>query len=413
MSTATPEASTAPSTEPEAEPGTEPAASTGPPRSRRRRVGQVLLAVGVLVLALIGWGVIQVVTSPSRPGGPGDGDANGHSALGALVRDEGLSIVETDTFGEVRSRGPGDATVVITRAGGLDGNAWQALLDLHPGRIVLVAPTPTVLERIGLPVRAALSTEGVSEVAPGCDDPAAQRAGTITVPHRHVVFSTTNARSACYAAAGGGHLHVVLDVDGVEVVLTQRIGSNDVLALDGNASLAMQTVGAHPSVLWWFPRSSDTTIPGNNTDDGDGNPNRLPYPSLLPPGWLHAVGLAAVALVVVAVWRGRRLGPVLTEDLPSVVPAAETVEGHGRLYGRLSARDTAAEHLRAAAITRLARVTGHADDTEVLAHALAGRTGWSYGEIRHLLDGPAPTTDEQLVILKRKLDALEQEARRP
>ena len=54
-----------------------------------------------------------------------------------------------------------------------------------------------------------------------------------------------------------------------------------------------------------------------------------------------------MAFLVVGVWRGRRLGPIMTEPLPVTVRAAETVEGHGRLYHRLNARDRAANALRA------------------------------------------------------------------
>lgn len=384
-----------------------------PPRqTRRRRVGRVLLAVGVLVAALIMWGVVQLASSPTAEGGPGDHGDRGRSALATLVDQEDVPSIETDTYGELRSRGTNDATVVVTQPRSLTAKSWQALLALRPGRIVLISPSAEAVEELGLPVTAERWQEAPATVASECDDPAADRAGAIAVPPGTMAYATTDAATTCYPAGDGQYLHLMLDVDGTEVALTPGVGTNGLLAREGNASLAMQTIGSQPSVMWWFPRAGDSTLPGQGTDEG-GSDNRLPYPSLLPPGWIHAVGLSCVALVTIAIWRGRRLGPVLVEDLPSVVPASETVEGHGRLYGRLAARDTAAGHLRAAATTRLARTLGHTDDPEVLARALADRTGWSYGEIRHLLDGPAPPNDEQLVILKRKLDALEQEARRP
>lgn len=379
-----------------------------------RRVGRVLLGVGVLMLALVVWAVAQLLISPSADNGPGDTGRDGYAALAALVRDEGIDVVETDSYGDLRERDLGRTTVVVTRTRTLERPSWQALLDLRPARVVLVAPNAATLERLGIPATAEHSTQPSGAVEPGCSDPAAERAGAITVPVGVDAYSTAGpADAACYPVGSAGHLHLALRVDGVPVVLTPPVGTNGLLAHQGNAALSMQAVGAEPALVWWFPQLNDPTVPGTEGDDGGSRGNRLPYPSLLPPGWIHAVALAFLAVVVVAIWRGRRLGPVMVEDLPSVVPASETVEGHGRLYARLSARDTASRHLRSAATRRLARLVGHSDDPEMLARALADRTGWSYGEVRHLVDGPPPPNDEQLVILKRKLDALEQEARRP
>ena len=47
-------------------------------------------------------------------------------------------------------------------------------------------------------------------------------------------------------------------------------------------------------------------------------------------------------MLLLALWRARRLGPVVAEPLPVVVRAAETVEGRARLYRRGGARGQAA-----------------------------------------------------------------------
>jgi hypothetical protein len=120
----------------------------------------------------------------------------------------------------------------------------------------------------------------------------------------------------------------------------------------------------------------------------------------------------AVAFAVLAIWRGRRLGPILSEPLPVRVRAAETVEGHGRLYFRLSARDRAAEALRAGAVRRLSTAFGHSSDPDALSEAVGRRTGRSPVEIRRLLYDAVPGSDDDLVNLARDLDRLEQEARR-
>ena len=50
-----------------------------------------------------------------------------------------------------------------------------------------------------------------------------------------------------------------------------------------------------------------------------------------------------LVVVLVALWKGRRLGPLVAEQLPVVVRASETVEGRGRLYRSRRARDRAAD----------------------------------------------------------------------
>ena len=109
------------------------------------------------------------------------------------------------------------------------------------------------------------------------------------------------------------------------------------LGEEGNAALAMNVLGSPAEAGLADGRATEA----RGVDPADAPPR------LLPAWWQIGVVQAFVALVVVGIWRGRRLGPILSERLPVRVRAAETVEGHGRLYYRLNARDQAAEALRA------------------------------------------------------------------
>ena len=60
-----------------------------------------------------------------------------------------------------------------------------------------------------------------------------------------------------------------------------------------------------------------------------------------------------LAIALLALWQGRRLGPLVAERLPVVVRASETVEGRGRLYRSRRARDRAADALRTATLQRM------------------------------------------------------------
>src|SRR5262249_53661964 len=149
------------------------------------------------------------------------------------------------------------------------------------------------------------------------------------------------------------------------------------------------------------------------------------------------LGLLLLALLALAVARGRRLGPPVVEPLPVVVRGAETVEGRGRLYHRARARGPALDVLPAAARDRLppatsepasdgrahpptdgnrrgARTGGQVLDPgaapSTVVGALAARTGWPPDEIDEVLYGPPPTDDAGLVRLSAQLDALVRDA---
>ncbi len=120
-----------------------------------------------------------------------------------------------------------------------------------------------------------------------------------------------------------------------------------------------------------------------------------------------------VAAGLAALWRSRRLGPLVAEPLPVVVRASETVEGHGRLYRSRRSRSRAAEVLRDAAryrITARLALPAGADAAAVCA-AVAALTGREPGAVRAILYGPAPRDDAALVALGQDMDALEGEVR--
>jgi len=101
-----------------------------------------------------------------------------------------------------------------------------------------------------------------------------------------------------------------------------------------------------------------------------------------------------------------------TPDAVTAVRAAETTEGHGRLYQATHARAQAAQALRSAVHSRLERAgglpTGAGQDAVV--GALAQRSARAAAQVSELLYGPAPGTDQALVTLARDLDQLEREA---
>ena len=95
------------------------------------------------------------------------------------------------------------------------------------------------------------------------------------------------------------------------------------------------------------------------------------------------------------------------------VRAAETTEGRARLYRRRRARGRAADHLRAASLSRLVGPLGlpATGTREAVVARVAARSGWSPTDVAALLYGAAPQDDAALVRLAAALDGLERQVR--
>ncbi len=232
--------------------------------------------------------------------------------------------------------------------------------------------------------------------------------------------------TACYPSDGTPSLLVRKERGGGDTVL---LGSPDFLhneRLDqqGNASLALQLLGSRAHLVWYLPSLTDPSATSDDgstdgTDDGrtgeETSGDESDFLDLIPSGWLWGTLQLALAAVLAAIWRSRRLGPLVTERLPVAIRASESAEGRAGLYRKANARDRAAASLRAAARTRIARLTcitaREAHTSHVLLPAVAARTTTTDGELSILLFGPAPADDAALVLLADHLDALEREVR--
>jgi hypothetical protein len=172
--------------------------------------------------------------------------------------------------------------------------------------------------------------------------------------------------------------------------------TNGRLADHGNAALGLGLLGSADDLWWVLP------------DPGAGPGDQTSLFDILP-GWVEPVlWQLLLAGVLLALWRGRRLGPVVTEPLPVVVRAAESVEGRGRLYRRARARDRAADALRGGARARILPFLGLGTDPppDSLVAAVATRSRLRPDEVAGLLFGRAPGDDAGLVHLADALDTL-------
>jgi hypothetical protein len=349
--------------------------------------------VAVVAVAVFGAVLVALLSTPQgRPLDPNSSSKGGSKALAVLLRENGAPVTATSDLATAERAGPG-LTVVVVAPDDYSSAQLAALAALAGGaaRVVLVAPSLRSLAAATSGIAPANTTVGTT--APGCGEPGAVAAGEVDLPtHTDTYLATGADASVCFDGAfvRSGRLVVL---GSTALLRNDHLANRGVAALDVNAITADRTVRA---ALWLMPGADA---------DGPGAPTVW---SLFPSSahrafwWLICCGL------LVVLWRGRRLGPVVLEPLPVVVRAAEVVEGHGRLYLGAGARDRAATALRAASVHRLAAHLGlppRAGVTDIVT-ALAA-TGRDPLEVSRLLAGPVPSDDTELVGLSAALNDLE------
>jgi hypothetical protein len=348
-----------------------------------------VLLGGLLVAVLV---TAAVLTGASGRGAldPRGYDPDGAHALSVLLQDNGVQVRRTtDVPSSVQAAGS-DTTLFVPLPSLLSVQELEALARTR-ARLVVAEADPRDLQALSSPASVVGGGEP-KEHAPECSDPVARNAGqALTGGFAYEAKGATG----CYPVGGGATL---LQLDRVTLLGAADAMTNRHLDEDGNAALAIGLLAQEPTVLWLVPSPTRAKF-------GD---RPLRSPEDLVPHWLHLIRWQLlVAAVVLALWRGRRLGRVVLEQLPAVVRASETVEGHGRLSQAAGARDTAAESLRESARYTLARLAhGGTLGPDALADVVATRTGRDAVSVRSLLYGPAPADDAALVRLARELDTL-------
>lgn len=370
-----------------------------PTARARLRHARPLIIIGVAVVATA---FLLALVADRRSAGrldPAAADPAGSRALAELLRAEGVEIVSVETYERAAAEVDESSTLFVTVPDRLPAGRLSAL-SANAGTVVLVEPTTSAFERL-LPGMSAVGTADVASREPGCPLRAAQVAGSVDAGG--ITYEATGADAQCYAVGGRPTL-VRSSSDGTPVTIVGMADPfmNERLDEAGNAALTMWLLGEHPRLVWYRPAVSDAL----ETGDAD-------LIDLLPRGWKWAGAQLCLAVVLVALWRARRLGPVVTEPLPVVVPAAETAEGRAQLYRRVRARDRAAEALREGTRARLRQPLGlpRGADAHALVEAVARRTGSSEVAVRALLFGAPPQDDGALVRLADELNVLEGEVR--
>ncbi len=384
---------------------TAPAAA---PRTGPRRVLRSPLAfLAVLLVLTVGLAVLAARGNQGRLD-PDSFTPQGSHAVAQLLRDNDVDVVVTRDLTATRAAlGPRPArALVVTTPDLLPPDLLGGLAAAAATTVLVEAGSPSVAATV--PQLEPVGGRKVSDRTPDCGLPMATRAGRVDMgglgyaPGPDAQAGAQPAPELCFRSDDGANLAVV---GGRYLLGAGTLLTNERLDRHGNASLALALLGQRSTLVWYVPSLDDPALHSGG---------QRSLTSLLPDALKLAALQLAIGMVLLALWRARRLGPVVTEPLPVVVRAAESTEGLARLYRRAGARQRAASELRAAAVRRLAPGFGmsatHADP-RALTEGLSAHTGRSTAEIGQLLYGAAPDTDAGLLDLAAELDLLEDDVR--
>lgn len=379
-------------------------------RSRRRwrTVRWLVGGIAALLVAMLALALLRP-TSSLVAYDPENTRAHGSQALAHVLERQGVRVEHVTHVDDAVEAASAGTTLLVTPAPYLLADQVTALSSVDAD-LVLAGPGDGLLRAAtGDQVqRSPWNPTPPSPVEPQCDLPAAVAAGpSLLAPGLEAVSPDV---STCWPGPEGSAALATIEQDGRRVVAVDdpTFLRNDDVLVEGNAALALHLLGRQDTLVWLVADPTDSTLPGDPTVE--------PETGAVLPDWFGAVlWWALLVALVTAVWRSRRLGRLVGERLPVVVPSAESTRGRARLYRRARSRGHAAAGLRASAAQAAAQRLGLARSAhpDAVVDAIVRATGRDPHEVADLIYGPPPADDAALSELARRLDTLESEVHRP
>lgn len=398
-----------------------PAAPAPVTRTRRRRLRMtaVLVIAAVVALTLLAF-LSGGADGAGKVADPDSSRRSGSRALAQVLRQQGVDVQVVRSITALESARMDASTSVLVGSFDYLGEAAAQRTAQHAsraGRFVLLEPSDLALEDLGIPLASTarasvqLSAQCTSEVAEPDD-----RIDAAATFYRSTSSidgdgpAMPGGATGCFAEEDGSSAVVVLPAASSrpETVVLGSIESvtNAKVSEASHAAMGLRAFGATSRLVWYLPDVTDLAVP-------DASGQYVPTDRAVPEWFTPGVVLLALAFVVLAVARGRRLGRIVAEPLPVVVRAVETTEARGRLYRRASDRGRAAGTLRGGTRSRLAARLGlpHHAGADAIVGAVARATDREATAVRALLYGADPVNDSDLVLLAEQLAQLEENVR--
>jgi len=370
----------------------------------------VALVVAAMAITLIGGGIARTAQVAKAL----EADSAlpmGAKAVVEVLRDQGVTVEITDNLDDTEDAlSSGDATLFFYDRDGLLTARQTERAVAAASTLVVLSPTQTVLGDLDPRIAFAGHFDGALD--DDCSITAAERAKKIDVEGRLFRIVDLDEKAPATVTTGcfenDDDAFAVVRVerengDTATVLGTESVFANETIVNEGNAALALNLLGENDSLVWYIPSSEDidaATAPSMAT--------------LSPPWVVPVTSMLLLGGFAAALWRGRRLGPLIVENLPVVVRASETMQGRSRLYQSSSARLHALDSLRIGTIARLATACGlprTANVDDVIA-TVAAVVGSDIHVIRNVLIDAEPHTDAQLVAYSDDLLELERHVAR-
>lgn len=361
------------------------------PGSRARRLAPV---AGLVVLLA----VLSVVFTRPTPSGlpldPRSTDGDGTKALTLVLQRLGADVeILSGTV-------PTDTDTVLVLVDNLDVATAERLRDhaRQGGVLVVTDPDGQVAQgaRVAGPAGSGLLDAVLRR---DCELAALRDAAEVRVGLSSVL-DVPDGAVGCYTRDRFAWL-VVEPLGAGTLVTTGGPGfvTNALLGEADNAVLAAALLAPRPGTRVGI------LAPGFAPSQVDG-PTGLS--DLIPRPLRFAALQLAIAFVLVALWRARRLGKPVREPQDVRLPGSELVVAMGTLLHRTAAHERAVSVLRNDLRRTLSERLGVAHDTpaEQLAETAASRTSAAADDILAVLVGPAPRTDTDLVALAQRAEAI-------
>lgn len=373
---------------------TTPAGAAGARDRLRGPVRWLLLLAAVVALGVVGGSG----GAGGPPLDPTSTSPQGAKALALLIGRLGPGIDEVTA---PPAAGSGGVALVLQDQ--LDPAGDGQLLQWVRTGGTLVTADPGLVATFAAPARLP-GPAGLAEITgvlpADCSSPAVTGVATIDVGTARVLRTPPGA-TGCFNAAPGDAFMVIQPLGRGQLVLLggADLLTNARLARQDNSVLAANLLAplpTGPAVQWLLgPRA------------GSGHRSLL---TLMAPRVKEGLVQLLVALVLLALWRGRRLGRPVAETPVVELPGSELVVAVGHLLQQAGRRDDAAAILRStlrrAVYDRLGLPPTAGPDT--VADVVAARTGLDRSTVRATLAGPTPGSDGELVALAHQADTIVQ-----
>lgn len=390
-----------------------------PELSRNEQRAKLLksLRIPLIIVSLLGvMALIIFLAAPQRsddrfaPDNPGP---QGARALAQVLQNQGVSITYATQLVEIEQPATADSTLLIATDQTLPADHYTALLNNY-SRVVVLDPDFGMLEAAteatGEYVGHAGGFDFDGTVSAQCSLPAAIAAERITSNGLGLEAGTDwdeetgqpvlpQGFTGCFPLDYGWHLIQGTAANGTVMTFVDDMAmfTNELITDDGHAALALHLLGEDETLVWYIPEKTPTDSEGVSPT--------------WPMAFTLSIFVALVSAVLFALWRGRRMGPIISEDLPVIVKASESVRGRGKLYRAGKSHAHSAGALRAGTASRLGARLGlpQSSPSTAFIAAASAATGRDEKYIHELFYGPAPTNDVDLTTLAQRLSDLESE----